>query len=450
MPKPSRSEWHAVAAGFLGWTLDAFDFFVVVFMLDALAAHFRVPKAAIVGTLTATLATRPLGALIFGLLADRFGRRVPLMANVVFFSVIELLCGFAPNFGVFFLLRALYGIGMGGEWGVGASLAMEMAPKRWRGVLSGIVQSGYAVGYLLAAGTARFVLPAFGDDAWRVMFWLGGLPALLAFYIRTKVPESEAWKQHRVATFGEVLRTIAGKRTPVFIASVVPMIVWATFLFHPALLPFPFPFVVLAVVFGMLAWSSGSFAYLALLMTSMMFLSHGTQDLYPDFLVHDRGLAASTAYYIAIISAVGMITGAVFFGELSERVGRRRAIHLAVLLSVCVIPLWAFAGSAWLLVVGSFLMQAGVQGAWGIIPAHLNELAPDAARGLMPGLAYQLGILFAAPTNAIEYALRDHLTYSWAIAAFEIATISAIAFLIAFSHERKGRSFVREMEMAVE
>src|SRR5438034_9916954 len=189
---------HAVLAGFLGWTLDAFDFFIVVFLFDTLAHQFGVTKKEIVWTTTVTLAMRPLGALLFGLLADRYGRRIPLMANVIYFSVIELLCGFSPNFTVFIILRALFGIGMGGEWGVGASLAMEAAPVRWRGILSGILQSGYSIGYLLAAIAARFVLPAFAaDHGWRVMFWLGGIPALLALYIRMHVPESEAWQQHK-------------------------------------------------------------------------------------------------------------------------------------------------------------------------------------------------------------------------------------------------------------
>src|SRR3989440_12283414 len=186
-----RDQWHAVTAGYLGWTLDAFDFFVLVFLVDVLAIHFGVPKSAIIWTLTATLAMRPVGAVIFGMLADRYGRRGPLMANVVFFSVIELLCGFAPNYSIFLLLRMLYGIGMGGEWGVGASLAMESAPKRLRGVLSGLLQSGYPIGNLLAALAAKTILPHWG---WRPVFWVGALPALLALYIRTKVPESTAWK----------------------------------------------------------------------------------------------------------------------------------------------------------------------------------------------------------------------------------------------------------------
>src|SRR5437773_8967182 len=212
LPDPAQSsplsrsdQWHAVTASFLGWTLDAFDFFVLVFLMDTLAAHFHVDKSKIVVTLFFTLVMRPVGALIFGLLADRYGRRKPLMANVVFFSVIELLCGFAPNYTVFLVLRTIYGIGMGGEWGVGASLAMEAAPARWRGVLSGILQSGYSIGYLLAAVAARFIEPHFG---WRAMFWAGGIPALLAIYIRSSVPESEAWKQHRAPTTKAILLVV--------------------------------------------------------------------------------------------------------------------------------------------------------------------------------------------------------------------------------------------------
>src|SRR5260370_23736065 len=205
-PETSRASYHAVLAGFLGWTLDAFDFFVVVFLFDTLARPFGVTKREIVWTTTATLAMRPLGALLFGVLADRFGRRIPLMANVIYFSIIELACGFAPNYTVFLILRALFGIGMGGEWGVGASLAMEAAPARWRGILSGILQSGYSIGYLLAAIAARTVLPAWG---WRPMFWLGALPAMLALYIRTTVPESEAWQQHPPASIRRLLGVVA-------------------------------------------------------------------------------------------------------------------------------------------------------------------------------------------------------------------------------------------------
>lgn len=400
MPQPSSSAAntrHAVLAGFFGWTLDAFDFFVVVFLYDALSQQFGVSKKEVIFTTTATLAMRPVGALIFGALADRYGRRIPLMANVIYFSIIELLCGFSPNYKFFLLMRALFGIGMGGEWGVGASLAMEAAPPRWRGILSGILQSGYSIGYLLAAIAARFLLPVWG---WRPMFWIGALPALLALYIRTKVPESEAWKQHRAATTGQVLAIVAAEWKRV--------------------------------------------AYLVVLMTFMMFLSHGTQDLYPDFLKEVHHMSALAAANIVIIYNIGAVVGAIIFGHLSQSAGRRKGMIAAMALSLVMIPLWAFGANIVLLVAAAFFMQAGVQGAWGVIPVHLNELSADATRGLMPGLTYQLGILLAAPTNSVQYALRQRVGYQWAIAGFEIVTIVTLATLLLLGTERHNRSFLRE------
>ncbi len=391
--------WHAMGAGFLGWTLDAFDFFVVIFLLDTLAEHFHVPKRDVVFSITATLMMRPVGAALFGMMADRYGRRRPLMINVLFFSSIELLCGFAPNFTVFFILRMLFGIGMGGEWGVGASLAMEHAPVRLRGMLSGILQSGYSIGYLLAALAARLVLPNWG---WRAMFWVGGVPALLALYIRTKVPESEAWQQHRLT------RTIDGPR---------------------------------------IAWQHKWLAlYLVALMFLMNCLSHGTQDLYPDFLKHAHGITPNTVAYITIFYNVGAVVGAVIFGMLSERIGRRYSMLAALALALLVIPAWAFGATMATLAAGAFLMQMGVQGAWGIIPVHLNELSPDAVRGLLPGFTYQIGILFAALTPTVEFSLRDHLGYAWALTAFELIVIAVLALMLIFGSERRGRSFVQDKE----
>ena len=393
----SRSgQAHAVTASFLGWTLDAFDFFVVVFLINRLAVEFHVGKEAIIASLFVTLVMRPVGALIFGLMTDRYGRRIPLMTNVVFFSVVELACGFSPNLTFFLVMRALYGIGMGGEWGIGASLAMESVPPRLRGILSGILQSGYSLGYILAAIVARFVLPTWG---WRPMFWLGGLPALLAFYISARVPESEAWKQHRAPSTGAVLRIVATQ--------------WKSFL------------------------------YLVLLMTFMMFLSHGTQDLYPDFLGTVHKLAPAMQSYMAILYNVGAIVGAIVFGQFSERMGRRATMIAAMSLALMVIPFWAFGSSLAVLAIGSFLMQAGVQGAWGVIPVHLSELSADETRGLVPGLAYQLGILIAAPTNSVEFKLRELVGYQWALAGFEVVTIAVLIVTIALGRERKGRSFHR-------
>jgi SHS family lactate transporter-like MFS transporter len=263
--------------------------------------------------------------------------------------------------------------------------------------LSGIVQSGYSIGYLLAAVAARFILPAWG---WRAMFWVGGAPALLAFYIRFRVRESEAWKQHRALSVGAIVRT-AGHH-------------WRIFL------------------------------YLVLLMTFMMFLSHGTQDLYPDFLKSARALSPKVVAYLVMLFNVGAVLGAIVFGQLSESLGRRRGMILALVLSLATIPAWTFGGSLLTLAMGAFFMQAGAQGAWGIIPAHLNELSPDTARGLVPGLAYQLGILVAAPVNNLVYALRKPLGYAWALAAFEMANIALLITLVALGSERKGKLFAHQ------
>ena len=370
---------------------------IVNVALPAIGHDFHATVAGLQWTVDAYVVVLASLLMLAGSMADRYGRRRPLMVNVLFFSAIELLCGFAPNYAVFFILRMLFGIGMGGEWGVGASLAMEHAPVRWRGVLSGILQSGYSVGYLLAALAARLVLPNWG---WRAMFWVGGVPALLALYIRTKVPESEAWKQHRVA------RTIDG-----------PRIAWQ----HK--------------------WLS---LYLVALMFLMNCLSHGTQDLYPDFLKHAHGVAANTVAYIAMSYNVGAVVGAVIFGLLSERIGRRYSMLAALAVTLAVIPAWAFGSTLAVLACGAFVMQMGVQGAWGIIPVHLNELSPDAVRGLLPGFTYQVGILFASATPRVEFALRDHLGYAWALTAFELVVIAALSLMLVLGSEKRGRSFMRQ------
>ncbi len=383
-----------MAASFLGWTLDAFDFFVVTFLFDTLATQFHVSKERIVATLTWTLLMRPVGAMIFGLLADRYGRRGPLMANVVFFSVVEVLCGFAPNYTVFLVLRTVYGIGMGGEWGIGASLAMETVSSRWRGVLSGILQNGYAVGNLLAALTYRFAFPLWG---WRAMFWLGGVPALLALYIRWHVPESKAWEMQRAPSTAAVLQAVGRQ--------------WKLCL------------------------------YLVLLMTFMMFLSHGTQDLYPDFLKSAHGASPKSVSYVIMLGNLGAMLGGILFGQFSEKVGRRWSLTSALLLSLLVIPLWAFGGTLTLLFVGAFLMQVGVQGAWGIIPVHLSEVSADTTRGVVPGVAYQLGALLSAGTPRLQFHLHKTVGYQWALAGFEIITIVVLAITVLAGPEHRGRSF---------
>jgi MFS transporter, SHS family, lactate transporter len=384
----------AVSSGILGWILDSFDFFVLVFLVDVLARHFHVGKGEIVGTITVTLAFRPVGAVIIGALADRYGRRRPLIASVLYFSVITALTPFAPNYLTFAILRGLYGIGMGGYWGVGASLVMESSPKRWRGLFSGIMQAGYSGGYLLAAVALRTVEPRFG---WQWMF-LGGLGFAALIAILTMLsPESASWEKHRLHSVAEVAKVVWHHRT--------------------------------------------RFVYLMIMMTAMICLSHGTQDLYPDFLKTVHKFSNVVVSNLAILYNVGAIVGALIVGHYSDKLGRRRAVILSLVLCALSIPLWAFGSTVAMLAIGSFFMQFGVQGAFGVIPAHLNELSPSSVRSLFPGVVYQLGVLVAAPSVIIEYGLRSHFGYQWALTIFEICVIVSLLLVFAFGPEEKGRDF---------
>ena len=381
----------AVLAGFLGWTLDAFDFFIVVMTLTAVAREFGRTDAELALSITITLAFRPLGAFIFGLLADRYGRRLPLMLDLVFYSVVEVLSGLAPSYGWFLALRALFGIGMGGEWGVGATLVMEKVPPRLRGVFSGLLQQGYAVGYLLAALCYFLVFPRWG---WRPLFFIGGVPALLALYVRIHVKESEVWQRSREASWSGLGRAILTH--------------WRVFL------------------------------YIWVLMTMMNFVSHGTQDLYPTFLQRDWGMAPATRAMLTALSMVGALIGGVLFGMWSDRIGRRRAIVLALAGALALIPLWAFAPSMALLAVGAFFMQFMVQGAWGVIPAHLTELSPDAVRGFLPGFAYQCGVLVAGTVAYLEALFAARLSYAWAMALTAATVFILCAMVAGLGPERRG------------
>lgn len=393
---PTSSNGHraAVIASFLGWTLDAFDFFLVSFALTAIAKEFGQTDKAIALSITLTLAFRPVGAFIFGLMADRYGRRLPLMIDLVFYSVVEVATGFTHSYTSFLVLRALFGIGMGGEWGVGASLAMEKTPAHRRGIFSGLLQEGYACGNLLAALCFFFVFPRWG---WRPMFFIGGLPALLALYVRSHVKESEVWERTRHKTWKEYTRGVGSH--------------WKLFF------------------------------YLVALMAMMNFVSHGTQDMYPTFLQRDWGFTPQRRAVITMIGNVGAIIGGIIFGHYSDRIGRRKAIVLALLLAIVTIPLWAYAPALPLLILGAFIMQFMVQGAWGVIPAHINELSPDSVRGFLPGFAYQCGVLVASSVVYIEAVFAERTTYANAMAltAVTVFTLGAVAAWM--GRERHGIVF---------
>lgn len=357
---------NAFIACFLGWTLDAFDFFMLTYCLSAVAADFHVGIKQVSEGLFWTLAMRPVGALLFGAMAERFGRKPTLMINVVSFAVFECASAFAPTLGTLLVCRALFGIAMGGEWGVGAALAFETLPAKGRGFFSGLLQEGYVCGNLLAATVYWLVFPHLHGSGmltnWRVMFLIGTVPALLVFYIRSGVDESPAWREGRAAK-------IAG--TSVRTAGVGRYV--------------------------------GSFLLLILLMTAFTSFSHGTQDLYPTFLEKTKHFLPSDVGRISVIASIGALLGGISFGTISEKIGRRWAIVIASLLAIPMVPLWSWSHTLPMLALGGFLMQFMVQGAWGVIPAHLNELSPAAVRATFPGLAYQLGNLLSS-RNAVFQA----------------------------------------------
>ena len=374
--------------------LDAFDFFLVVFCLTAIGKEFHESDARMALTITITLAFRPVGAFIFGLIADRYGRRLPLMVDLIFYSIIEVLTAFAPNYTTFLVLRALFGIGMGGEWGVGASLAMEKVPPRLRGILSGLLQQGYAAGNLLAAVCFFSLFRTWG---WRPLFVLGGLPAILAVFVRFGVKESEVWQSTKKESWLHLGRTIVSN--------------WKLFL------------------------------YLTVLMTMMNLSSHGTQDMYPTFLQRQWNLDPEWRALLSGVSMIGAIIGGVLVGLLSDRFGRRRAMIVALMCAILLIPLWAFSPTLVFLFAGAFLMQFMVQGAWGVIPAHLSELSPDSVRGFLPGFAYQCGVLLSSSVVWIEAVYAQRTSYATAMAFTAVTVFAGSCIATALGPEKRGAIF---------
>ncbi len=392
----SANSGKAFSAGFLAWTFDAFDFFILTYVLGQLAKEFNRPISDIAFLLTATLIMRPVGALFFGMLGDRYGRRRPLMANILFYSIVEALTGLATSYHQFLLLRLLFGIGMGGIWGLGASLAMESAPAARRGTFSGLLQEGYVIGNLLAAVAFWSVFPHWG---WRPMFFLSIVPALLTIFLLTRVEESQAWKIAAATKkdWGDYFRTIAA--------------------------------------------SGKGLLYLAVLMTAMGFLSHGTQDIYPTFLQQQQHFGPNLTAIIGVISMIGAILGGALGGFFSDRLGRRRTMITAEVCALLLIPLWVFSHGVALIAAGAFLMQFMVQAAWGVIPAHINELMPDKVRALLPGLAYQIGSLIAAGAPTLEAVATRHFSYGQAMGAFLAMTVVVGVIVIGAGPEARHVSF---------
>jgi len=388
---------HAFFACLLGWSLDSFDFFILIFCVSAIAKDFHAGVPAVAEAIFLTLAFRPLGALLFGAIAEKFGRRPTLMINIGCFSVLELACAFAPSLHVLLILRALFGIAMGGEWGVGAALALESLPKAGRGLFSGLLQEGYALGYLLAGAAYALLFHSIG---WRGMFLVGAAPAVLVAYIGLKVEESPVW------TAGKARLEVAEGKIGL----------WHNLIRH---------------------WLT--FVFLILLMTGFNAFSHGTQDLYPTFLQHDLGLSSEATGSIAVFYSFGAILGGICCGGLSEHFGRKRTIIGAALCAILLIPLFALAHSLWLLVPGAFLMQFMVQGAWGVVPAYLSELSPGPVRATFPGLAYQLGNLITSKNSVLQARAAVHYKGYGIVLAYTVLIVAAYLVIVtSFGRESKG------------
>ena len=406
------SQRHTFLAAFLGWTMDSLDFFILIFCVPAIAAEFHTKPSAILGAVFLTQMFRPVGALLFGMLADRYGRRPVLMVNILSFSVIELACAFAPSLSWLLALRALFGLAMGGEWGVGAALVFETLPKEGRGTFSGILQEGYAMGSILASGAFALFFSGFAfaglhvpGIGWRGLFILSSVPALLVFYVQARVAESPVW-------LAGANKRAARRADPTHAAGGNALLL--------KFLP--------------------TFLFLILLMTAFMSFSHGTQDVYPTFLTTYAKLKPSTVGTIGILYGIGSILGGFVFGTLSERWGRKRAIVTAALLAIPVIPLWAYGHSAWMLGTGAVLMQFMVQGAWGVVPAYLTELSPAPVRATAPGLAYQLGGLVTSWNGKAQALAAERWgNYPLVLAVTVVIVALSLSALALLGREARGQ-----------
>lgn len=385
MTKWTSNQKNAVFAAVTSWTLDAFDFFILVFVLKDIAASFNVTIQEVSLAVFLTLAVRPIGALLFGHMAEKLGRKPVLIGNIIIFSVLEAASAFAPTLFIFITLRVIYGVAMGGIWGVASSLALETVPLRSRGFVSGLFQAGYSMGYLIAAVVYGLLFSLIG---WEKLFIIGSLPIFLAVFVWLKVEESPVWLNSKNEHKTNVpLLPIVKKHWKICV-------------------------------------------YAILLMTCFNFFSHGTQDVYPTFLEKQHGFTPHIVSVIAIFYNIAAILGGIIFGSLSAKIGRQKAIIIAALLALPAIPLWALSTNSLMLGIGAFVMQFMVQGAWGVVPVYLSEIMPENARAVLPGFVYQLGNLLASVNLTLQIYIANQSGGNYSIALITVACSAAIAITL--------------------
>jgi SHS family lactate transporter-like MFS transporter len=400
----NATQWRAFFASFLGWTLDGFDFTIISFLIVDIQHSFTISKALAGALATVTLMFRLLGGAAAGSAADRWGRKGPLVFSILWYSAFACLSGFSTSYLMLFTLRALFGIGMGGVWAAGMPLTLEHWPTHLRGIASGMLQAGYSTGFILSALAYQFVYPLVNqqpDFGWRVMLWLGALPALLVIFIIRGVKESPVWLERQ-----RHLRERNEKEPISF-----------TRLFTPNLLP-----VTLQT---------------SLMMTMFIFSYYSITFWYATFVI-SKGLQP---FVFSVLLNVGGVSGAIPTGRLAEtRLGRRGAATLMMAIGIAAVPLYVLTDNVWLMWAGAFLVGFFAAGSWGIVPIYLNERFPTAVRAVGAGFAYHFGAAVGSFTPTIIGAMQDRgIPLSTAMAScIAIAGVLVIA-TVWMGPETRGR-----------
>jgi putative sialic acid transporter len=410
----SAKDYLYFFVGFFAWTADAFDFHALSIQTTKLAKWYHTTNTEITTAITLTLLLRSVGAAVFGLLGDRFGRKWPMVANMIILGVLQIATIYSATFQQFLAVRSLFGLFMGGVYGNAVAMALENCPTEARGLMSGIMQQGYSFGYVLAACANLGVGNA--TETWKTVFWVAAGLSIAAGLLRCCFPESKQFIEHK-KTGQQVTASDFWKETKSMLAQEWRMVI-----------------------------------YCIILMTWFNYYSHTSQDSYTTFMTDQKELAGLGPTRASIWMKTGACVGGTIIGYLSQWIGRRRAIVGAAFISACLIPAWILPTSETSLSVSGFAIQFFVQGAWGVIPIHLNELSPPAYRSSFPGITYQIGNMISSPSAQIVNAIAEsnfvangsgELVSAYGPTMGIATAIIAVGIMVTagLGPERRGRSF---------